>query len=206
MSRRYDSEEAKRVIKEKAFELFSLYGYNQTSIGDISKVSGYSKGHIYYHFENKEKLFVLLAQNSMQQWHAKWMEVETTYLSATEKWYGMAKHVLYHYQTPLLKAGQELASNPTSSPESVQKLYELAVVPMNSYRSIFIEGIEQEEFENGNVDEWTALIGTWLGGLCQLTNTQPLQSLEPLFEQAITIFLTSIKKRGNGYENSFNRR
>ena len=197
MSRRYDSEEAKRIIKEKAFELFSKHGYNQTSIGDIAKASGYSKGHIYYHFENKENLFVQLAQNSMREWHGKWIEIEPTYSSATEKWYGMAKHVLYNYQTPLLTAGQELGANPTSSPESVRKLYELAVVPMSSYRSIFTEGIERDEFENGNVDEWTALLGTWLGGLCQLTNTQPLQSLEPLFEQAITIFLSSIKKRGS---------
>ncbi|MDW0116839.1 TetR family transcriptional regulator C-terminal domain-containing protein [Sporosarcina thermotolerans] len=196
MSRRYDSEEAKRIIREKAFELFSLKGYNQTSVGDIAKASGCSKGHIYYHFENKEKLFVLLAQNSMHQWYTKWMENESNYSSATEKWYGMANHVLYNYQTPLLKAGQELGANPTSSPESVQKLYELAVVPMSTYRSIFLEGIERGEFENGNVDEWTALLGTWLGGLCQLTNTQPLQSLEPLFEQAITIFLSSIKERG----------
>ncbi len=197
VSRRYDSEEAKRIIKEKAFELFSLHGYNQTSIADVSKASGFSKGHIYYHFENKEKLFVLLAQNSMHDWYSKWTDVEQNYSSATEKWYGMAKHVLYNYQTPLLKAGEELAANPKSSLESVQKLYELAVVPMSSYRSIFIEGIECDEFEKGNVDEWTALLGTWLGGLCQLTNTQPLQSLEPLFEQAITIFLSSIKKRGN---------
>lgn len=197
LSRRYDSEEAKRIIKEKAFELFSMYGYNQTSIGDIAKASGYSKGHIYYHFENKEKLFVQLAQNSMHEWYTKWMEIEQTYSTANEKWYGMAKHVLYNYQTPLLKAGQELGANPKSSPESVHKLYELAVVPMSAYRSIFIEGIERDEFENGNVDEWTALLGTWLGGLCQLTNTQPLQSLEPLFKQAITIFLSSIKKRRN---------
>ena len=197
MSRRYDSEEAKRIITEKAFELFSLHGYNQTSIGDIAKASGYSKGHIYYHFENKEKLFVQLAQKSMREWHLKWIDIEPTYSSATEKWYGMAKHVLYNYQTPLLRAGQELGANPTSSPESVRKLFKLAVVPMSSYRSIFIEGIERDEFENGNVDEWTALLGTWLGGLCQLTNTQPLQSLEPLFEQAITIFLSSIKKRGS---------
>ena len=103
LSRRYDSEEAKRIIRGKAFELFSLNGYNQTSVGDIAKASGYSKGHIYYHFENKEKLFVLFAQNSMHEWYTKWMENEPNYSSATEKWYMMAKHVLYNYQTPLLK-------------------------------------------------------------------------------------------------------
>lgn len=50
---------------------------------------------------------------------------------------GMAIHVLYNYQTPLLKSGQELASNPSSSPESIKQLHDLAIVPMISYKAIF---------------------------------------------------------------------
>ncbi|MGE7692155.1 TetR family transcriptional regulator C-terminal domain-containing protein [Lysinibacillus sp. NPDC097214] len=191
--RRYDSEKAKVEIMEHAVSLFSQKGYNQTSVGDISTSSGYSKGHIYYHFENKEKLFVLLAQQTMQAWHNKWLQKECTYSTATEKLYGMAIHVLYHYQTPLLSSGQELASNPKSSPESVQQLYNLAIVPMGAYRAILQEGIDRGEFVNGNIDEWTVLLGTWLGGLCQLTNTQELKALEPLFHQAVTILLRELK-------------
>ena len=110
--RRYDSDKAKIEIIKHAIQLFSQHGYNQTSVGDISKASGYSKGHIYYHFENKEKLFVLLAQQSMKNWHDKWLQQESSYTTSTDKLYGMAMHVLYEYQTPLLKYGQELASNP----------------------------------------------------------------------------------------------
>lgn len=193
--RRYNSDNAKRDIMENAALIFSQKGYNQTSIQDISKASGYSKGHIYYHFQNKEKLFVLLAQNSMEEWYTKWMTKVAFYSTATEKLYGLAMHVLYNYQTPLLKGGQELAANPTSSIESVKALYELAVIPMGSYRSILQEGVEKGEFEIGNIDESALLVGTWLGGLCQLTNTEELSTLEQLFNQAITIFLTSIKRR-----------
>lgn len=185
--RRYDSDKAKIEIIKHAIQLFSQHGYNQTSVGDISKASGYSKGHIYYHFENKEKLFVLLAQQSMKNWHDKWLQQESSYTTSTDKLYGMAMHVLYEYQTPLLKSGQELASNPKSSPDSIQQLYNLAITPMNTYRAILQEGIDQNEFVHGNVDTWTVLLGTWLGGLCQLTNTHNLKSLEPLFQQAITI-------------------
>ncbi|MFD0771705.1 TetR family transcriptional regulator C-terminal domain-containing protein [Bacillus sp. CGMCC 1.60114] len=190
--RRYDSEQARKDIMEKAVQIFTEKGYNQTSVADISKASGYSKGHIYYHFQNKEKLFVLLAQKTMQNWHDKWLMVEPSYSSATEKLYGMAIHVLYNYQTPLLKAGQELASNPNSSPESVKQLYDLSIIPLGTYRSIFQEGVDKGEFKNGNIDEWTILLGTWLGGLCQLTNTQEFSSLESIFKQAVTIFLGAI--------------
>lgn len=195
--RRYDSETAKNEIMKEATLLFAQKGYNQTSVGDISKASGYSKGHIYYHFENKEKLFVLLAQKTMQDWYEKWKQKEPSYESATDKLYAMAKHVLYNYQTPLLKSGQELASNPNTSPESIKKLADLAIFPMDAYRAILQEGADNGEFTDGNIDEWTVLLGTWLGGLCQLTNTQDLNLLEPLFKQAITIFLVSIRKGGN---------
>ena len=194
--RRYDSNKAKAEIMDYAIQLFAQQGYNQTSVGDISKASGYSKGHIYYHFENKEKLFVLLAQQSMKIWHDKWLQQASTYTTSTEKLYGMAMHVLYEYQTPLLKSGLELASNPKSSPESIQQLYNLSIIPMTAYRTILQEGVDKNEFVDGNVDEWTILLGTWLGGLCQLTNTQELTSLEPLFHQAISIFLKEIKKGG----------
>lgn len=100
---------------EKSTTIFSQKGYNQTSVQDISTASGYSKGHIYYHFQNKEKLFVLLAQKTMNDWYTKWKAKESSYTTATEKLYGIAMHVLYNYQTPLLKGGQELASNPASS-------------------------------------------------------------------------------------------
>lgn len=194
--RRYDSERTRREIMDQAILLFSQKGYAQTSIEDISKAAGYSKGHIYYHFQNKEKLFVLLAQNTMQDWYNKWQVKVSSFPSATEKLYGIAQHVLYNYQTPLLKAGQELATNPNSSRESVNQIYALAEIPLNTYHSILQEGVEQGEFKDGNIEEWTVLLGTWLGGLCQLTNTQPLRSLEPLFKQAINVFLESIRAGG----------
>lgn len=194
MGRRYDSEKSRKDIMEHAFSLFSQHGYAQTSVGDISKASGYSKGHIYYHFINKEKLFVLLAQNTMKEWHEKWLQKERNYQSAKEKLFGIAEHVLYNYQTPLLKAGQELASNPHSTPESIKQLYELAIVPMSVYKKILQEGMDQGEFKKEDIEELTTLLGAWLGGLCQLTNTQELSTLEPLFKKAITIFYESMKK------------
>ena len=193
--RRYDSEQAKKDIMASAIRLFSRLGYNQTSVSDISRESGYSKGHIYYHFENKEKLFVLLAQQTMKDWYDKWALNEAKYSSAEEKLYAVARHVLYNYQTPLLKAGQELGASPDVSEESRQKLYGLAVTPMNTYRAVLQQGVEQGEFKQGNIEEWTVLLGTWLGGLCQLTEGQELSNLEPLFKQAITIFLGAIWKQ-----------
>lgn len=192
--RRYDSEKVKKEIMESALLLFSQNGYNQTSVADLSKASGYSKGHIYYHFQNKEKLFVLLARKTIEEWQEKWIRKATAYSSATEKLYGMARHVLYNYQTPLLKPGRELASNPDASSDLVKELYNLSIVPKNAYRAILQEGMDNGEFAIENMDESAILLEAWLRGLCQLTSIQELSELEPLLNKALTIFLRSIRK------------
>ncbi|UFT99239.1 TetR/AcrR family transcriptional regulator [Radiobacillus kanasensis] len=193
--RRYDSEQVKKEIAHHASLLFTQKGYNQTSISDIAKTSGHSKGHIYYHFENKEKLFAQLALQSMDDWKRKWEIQQMKLQTAEDKLHGIAQFVLHNYQSPLLRAGQELGAHPNTSPETLQAIMQVAVIPMNAYRSIFQEGIRQGEFLPGNVEEWTTLLGTWLGGLCQLTESQEAHTLESLFEQAITIFITSIKTK-----------
>ncbi|CAI8937689.1 MULTISPECIES: TetR/AcrR family transcriptional regulator [Bacillus] len=193
--RRYDSEQAKRVIAEKATELFSIKGYAKTSVEDIAKASGYSKGHIYYHYQNKENLFVYLAQRGMQQWDEKWQTTTKKYQTATEKLYGMARHVLYNYKAPLLRAGQELASDPTTNPSTVQKLYGLAIIPLQAYQYILKEGISNDEFKIEDIEKTSILLGSWLGGLCQFIHTIETEELQRLFEEAITIFLLSISNK-----------
>ncbi|WP_459503736.1 TetR/AcrR family transcriptional regulator [Bacillus sp. C1] len=193
--RRYDSEQARQVIAEKAMELFSRKGYAKTSVEDIAKASGYSKGHIYYHYQNKENLFVYLAQKGIKQWDEKWQTTTKKYRTATEKLYGMAKHVLYNYKTPLLRAGQELASDPTTNPSTVQKLYGLAIIPLQAYQHILEEGVRNSEFKIEDVEKTSILLGSWLGGLCQFIHTVESEKLQHLFEEAITIFLLSISQK-----------
>ncbi len=44
----------KKLIVEKAMPLFNLKGYRATSLSDITKVTGMTKGAIYGNFENKD--------------------------------------------------------------------------------------------------------------------------------------------------------
>lgn len=51
-----------QTIMTTATQLFATQGYNGTSMNDIVKESGVSKGAIYNHFESKEKLFLELLE------------------------------------------------------------------------------------------------------------------------------------------------
>jgi len=50
--------DALKAIREQAFALFGRFGYEGVSIGDIGKAAKLSRGALYWHFENKEKLYL----------------------------------------------------------------------------------------------------------------------------------------------------
>lgn len=57
-----ESQETRKNILECAKRLFSKRGYERTSLSDIAKYSGVSRGAIYWHFESKEDLLVNLVE------------------------------------------------------------------------------------------------------------------------------------------------
>ena len=57
----------KEKIIQYAFELFATKGYSDTSIDDIVKSSGISKGGIYYYFKSKEEIFLEIAEERLKQ-------------------------------------------------------------------------------------------------------------------------------------------
>ena len=65
-----DSRQAQRAerILEAASDLFAHYGYDKTTMEDIARAAGVSKGAIYLHFRGKEDLFdALIARESARK-------------------------------------------------------------------------------------------------------------------------------------------
>jgi TetR/AcrR family transcriptional regulator, acrAB operon repressor len=50
--------DALTAIREQAFALFGRHGYEGVSIGDIAKAAKLSKGALYWHFDNKQDLYL----------------------------------------------------------------------------------------------------------------------------------------------------
>lgn len=63
-----DPKEARRQeILAAALAAFSEKGYDKTSVDDIVRASGLSKGTLYWHFKNKEAIFTALVQQVFDQ-------------------------------------------------------------------------------------------------------------------------------------------
>lgn len=53
----------KQIILEASAKLFSERGFKETPMAEISKVTGAAEGTIFYHFKNKEELFVAILED-----------------------------------------------------------------------------------------------------------------------------------------------
>jgi TetR/AcrR family transcriptional regulator, fatty acid metabolism regulator protein len=55
-----DPQESRERILDKALDVFSSKGYQETDLGEIAEAAQTSKGAIFFHFPNKERLFLAL--------------------------------------------------------------------------------------------------------------------------------------------------
>jgi AcrR family transcriptional regulator len=60
--------DTKAAIVSACLKLFAAKGFHNTSIDEIAKNAGITKGGIYWHFENKEKLFAAILDEIKHEW------------------------------------------------------------------------------------------------------------------------------------------
>ena len=89
-----DNEARKQNIFDAAADLFVHYGYDKTTVSDIARAAGVSKGAIYLHFASKDDLFEGLLIRETIIYQKKWLElIEAEPKGGTIG--GMYKNVLY---------------------------------------------------------------------------------------------------------------
>ncbi len=67
------TEERKQRILNAAADLFVHYGYDKTTVSDIARRAGISKGAIYLHFKSKDHLLEGLIVCEMERYAEKWL-------------------------------------------------------------------------------------------------------------------------------------
>jgi len=83
--RRHASAEVRRAqILEAALECFATRGYHTATMDDLVRVSGLSKGTLYWHFSSKEEVFLALFDRFNQEIFQAWSRLETDDRSSLE--------------------------------------------------------------------------------------------------------------------------
>ena len=69
-----ENEERRQRILDVAAQLITHYGYDKTTVSDIAREAGISKGAIYLHFESKEALFEALILQELETYTQVWLD------------------------------------------------------------------------------------------------------------------------------------
>lgn len=67
--------EREQRILDAAIKLIVHYGYDKTTVSDIAREAGVSKGAVYLHWPSKDDLFTALLLREIQLFAVEWMEM-----------------------------------------------------------------------------------------------------------------------------------
>jgi AcrR family transcriptional regulator len=149
--------------------LFSTKGFNGTSMNDIVKASGFSKGAIYGHFESKERLFLSLWERMTLVGIDQARQMFSPDETAVDKLLKVAEITMASSCDCPPEVGRMqlefmvAASRMKSLEPDMQKRYETI---RTFLREIFEEGVENGEFKEGlDSEALTSILFAALDGL-----------------------------------------
>lgn len=189
------SEKAQRkrdLILDKAKELFIQRGYAATSMDELVKYTGASKGSIYYHFDSKEDLFVKLLKKQNQEWMTAWNDKKASYAGFEEKLYGIADHMVDDFQNPLTKIAEEFYINQPENKTILAEMLSILQGPRTLYREILMEGAGEGRILEKDVDEISIIFGSLLDGLSISYYERSQEESRNLYRRSVTYFLKGV--------------
>lgn len=145
-------EQSRQKILDAALKLFGGKGYESTSISQIAKEAGVSKGLMYNYFSSKEDLVIAIMQDAMKigEEIAEGMMAATT---PQEKLRYVIEHGFSwivdhaHYSKTMMQLSLQVGKFPV-----VQKMADDKIL---AWRSFFVSIMEELEFENPEMEAYT---------------------------------------------------
>ncbi|SCW73977.1 transcriptional regulator, TetR family [Paenibacillus tianmuensis] len=193
--KKQQTEQTKKKIADAARALFTQKGYKATSIEDIVKATGCSAGNIYYHFKNKEGLFLYLLEEWNTEWDKTWLAKEMLYPTTIDKLYGMAEHLaLDQLNHPLTKASDEFFNNSEKAPDVKERMNELVKGYLDFNRQLLQRGIDTNEFEIANISGLAIILDSLMLGLNKHSLRMEREEALEAYRLAMDVFLYGIAK------------
>ncbi|MFD2215624.1 TetR/AcrR family transcriptional regulator [Metabacillus endolithicus] len=189
-----DSENTKKFIKEVATKIFDYKGYTATSMEDIKKETNLSKGTIYYHFKNKEDLYLYCLTQASNDFVDKWGIISKKESNAEEKLYSWAKLNSMELQQPLTNTIPEYLV-------SVKKDDYTPFIDMFKYEFDIIQAILEEGKKSGefksdlNIESTTHILFSLISSLSNsfFFGYKTPEGQRNLYTNAIDIIIHGLK-------------
>ncbi|WP_055105305.1 TetR/AcrR family transcriptional regulator [Paenibacillus ihumii] len=193
--KKQQSEQTQRKIADASRALFIQKGYKATSIEDIVNATGCSAGNIYYHFKNKEGLFLYLIEEWNREWEETWLAEEPLYPTTIDKLYSMAEHLaLDQLNHPLSRVADEFYNNSEKASDVEERINEIVKGYLTFNRQLLQKGIDNDELKITDVDGLAMILDSLLLGLSQHSRNMGQEETLQAYRLAMDVFLHGIAK------------
>ena len=177
-----------------AIDCFARYGYQGTSIDRIASAAGVTKGALYYHFRDKEHLFVALLQNvlgDLSTLIAESRAGDAGYQAQIERVVMRIMLLPAEERASLRLASQELGNLDEATRKAFVQIYHDQFI--GRIAAIFEDGVTSGEFKALDPQ-----VATWslLGMLYPYFHVSPVTGVMPsetLVAQLMEIFFHGLK-------------
>lgn len=150
-----DSQETRELILTKSIDIFGEFGYQKASMRMVQEETSLSKGTLYYHFKNKDELFVSCIKKIYQDAIASWETFSQSKESATDQLIYWNKLNMTEIKRPIISS---LIDYVRMSKDHSDEIKDLLQTELNLVRSIIKTGVNRGEFRDDIDIEKTSMI------------------------------------------------
>jgi AcrR family transcriptional regulator len=195
--RRRDPSGTKQLILEAAIKVFVQKGYTNTTIDDLVRESGVSKGGIYWHFKAKEEIFIYLLNQWMDDFYLYYQEIRTNEDNYENKLRTLVNYSFHQSGKNMILLGTEFWLHNLKDPEISSRLKEIYGRYQEMFRSLLFEGMVRGEFEAINIEDLTYSFMGLIEGVSsyQILMGQGYQSSDRTLMTGLEAFLKGIRKQ-----------
>jgi len=148
-----DPETTRENILKKSGILFNTKGYKATSISDITEATGYTKGAVYRHFQNKEELERSTLAFLSELMLAKLRDLVKNETTAGDKLRAIFRFFESYVTHPPLKGGCPLLNAAVEADDAHPMLRQEALDMLTTLRksviSILKNGVQHDQMKPG---------------------------------------------------------
>jgi TetR/AcrR family transcriptional repressor of nem operon len=171
------AEQTKNLIISKAMAIFNTKGYMSTSLSDITKETGLTKGAIYGNFENKDALAIASFEYAVNKVMAQVRTHIKAADNAPDKLRAMAKYYEDYILNPPISGGCPIINTSIEAddnhPNLRMKVIRTLGIMKDSIKKIIHRGIKEKQIKpETNVDEFAMLFYASIEGAIILSRVE----------------------------------
>lgn len=169
------SEKTRNFIIERTAIVFNKKGYYGTSLSDITKATGLTKGSIYGNFNGKAEVAIEAFRYNLNQLTSYIHSENQKLSSAKDKLQTFINFYKYYYQDCFEKGGCAIMNTAIDSDDGEVRLKTEATQALLNWKQsielILQQGIEADELKETNIEKFTCMFISLIEGSILLAKT-----------------------------------